>query len=162
MNMSHIEWTRKRMKVDLAVQTLSQSTATSMEYLMNKGIPEFAGAESTIEFTRVFNKLTDIFNTKNENNEDIFKRALSVANAEQIFAFFLNAINYIKGLKVINKKGEYVKVCNSIINTGFNGFIINMTSLKLLFQDLVQEKQITEMLRTYCFQQDSVEIFFGN
>lgn len=161
MNQSHIEWRSKKMKVNIAVQTLSGSTADSMELLMNHGVAEFHGAEFTIKFVRIVNSIFDVFNTKHDQNENPFKRALSRANATQIFELFEKAIPYIKGLKVLNAEHKTIRVCNSRINTGFNGFIINMVSLKLLFQEYVEERLLVKMLRTFCFQQDPVEIFFG-
>lgn len=66
MTRKHIEWRNRKMKVDIAVQTLSESTASSMEFLMKKELPEFADAEHTIKFVRVFNTLFDIFNSKHD------------------------------------------------------------------------------------------------
>lgn len=51
MNKMHINRTRRKMKVDLAAQTLSESTAASIELLMIQGTQEFIGAEPTIIFT---------------------------------------------------------------------------------------------------------------
>lgn len=149
------------MKVDLAVQTLSESSAASLEFLESKDVTEFIGAKHTIKFIRTFNTLFDVLNTKDNQNKNIFKRALNKENAATIFQVFDNAIKYIKGLMMLNDKGKVIRVCNSRINTGFNGFIINMLSLKNVFQDYVEEQQLTNMLKTYCFQQDPVEIFFG-
>lgn len=118
MNQSHIEWQRKKMKVNLAVQTLSESTATAMTLLWKNGVQEFAGSEHTIKFIRTFNTLFDIFNTKHDQNENPFKRALNNGNAAEIFDFFHRTILYIRGLKVLNNKnGKLVRVCNSTINT---------------------------------------------
>lgn len=162
MNQSHIDWHGKKMKVDIAAQTLSESTAASIELLMNEGVPEFAGAETTIKFLRTTDRLFDVFNTKHDQSENPFKRALSSANAAQIFALFEMAIPYIKGLKVLNDKGRMIRVCHSKINTGFNGFITNMVSLKLLFQEFVEERMLVITIRTFCLQTDPAEIFFGN
>lgn len=161
MNQSHIDWKRKKMKVDLAVQTLSASTASSMELLMNKGVEEFNGAEHTIKFVRLFNTTFDIFNSKTDMSENVFKKTLSKENAAEIFSFCGTAMNYIRELEVINAKGNKVTVCKSAISTGFSGFIIDMVSLMLLFQDYVMENELVKALRTYCFTQDPVEIFFG-
>lgn len=161
MSKKHIEWWHKKMKVDLAVETLSESTASSIEFLLRKNIPEFVGAEATIKFIRVWNRLFDIFNSKKEQNEDMFKSVLSQKNADEIFKFFEYAIKYIKGLKVENDKGNLIFVHKSRLNTGFNGFIIDMISLKHLFQNLVQNHIYTKTIKTYCLQQDPVEIFFG-
>lgn len=161
LNQSHIDWKNKKMKVDLAAQTLSESTASSLEFLMKKGVEEFMSAEPTVKFTRMFNNLFDVLNTKDDQKDNLFKRALCNENATQIFHLFENAIRYIKGLKVMTKDKKKIAVCRSRIQTGFRGFIINMVSLKLMFEEYVVEKQITIMLKTYCFQQDPIEIFFG-
>lgn len=158
---SHIEWSNKKMKVNLAVETLSASTASSIEFLMRKGVPEFMNAESTVQFTRCWDTLFDIFNSKKDNSKNTFKNMLSYKNANEIFEFFDNSIEYIKGLKAKNDKGKLIRVCNSRINTGFNGFIINMVSLKLMFKEFVVEKHYMIMIRTSDIQQDPVEIFFG-
>lgn len=161
MTRSHIEWKNKKMKVDLAVQTLSESTATAMEFLKQKDFPEFLDAEPTIKFVRVWNRLFDIFNTKKCQNSDPFKSALTTANATEIFEFFDEAIAYLKKLKFKIEEGKLISVSRSKINTGFNGMVINMTSLKILFQDFVQLQQIITVIPTYNFTQDPVEIFFG-
>lgn len=75
---------------------------------------------------------------------------------------FESAIKYIKGLKVLNEKGNLIRVCQSKINTGFNGFIINMVSLKTIFEEYVEVQCLMISINTYCFQQDPVEIFFGD
>lgn len=161
MTRSHIEWKNKRMKVDLAVQTLSESTASAMEFMKRKGFPEFLDAEPTIKFARIWNKLFDIFNTKKTENSNLFKRALTSGNSAEIFKFFDEAIIYMKKLKFKNEEGKLVVVSRSRINTGFNGMVINMTSLKILFSDFVQQQKIITVIPTYNFTQDPVEIFFG-
>lgn len=161
MTLSHIDFERNKMKVDLAAETLSESTAASIQHLMDTGVQEFKGAEATIKFIRTFNQLFDIFNSKHEQNKNRFKQALSQNNAAEIFKFFEQTIQYIKSLKVKTAKGKIVRVCRSVINTGFRGFVINMVSLKLLFQELVEERHIVISLKTYNFQQDPIEILFG-
>lgn len=160
MNQSHINWTRRKMKVDLAAQTLSESTAASMELLMQQGIDEFLNAEPTIILCRKFDKLFDIFNSKTDHSENTFKRILSTRNAAEIFQFCNSAIDYIKELKV-KIKDKMRNVCRSQIGTGFCGFIIDIVSLMLLFQEFVEERELIKSIRTYCFTQDPVEIFFG-
>lgn len=87
LNQNHIQWNRRIMKVDLAVQTLSESTADSMEFLMNNG-EHFANAGATIRFVCFFNNLFDISNSKTEDDSNKFKRALTMQNKEGIETFF--------------------------------------------------------------------------
>lgn len=100
----HIDWTRNKMKVDIAVQTFSASTAASLEFLMNKKISGFEDAGATIYFVRLFNNLFDVFNTKKDDNSEanIFKRALCSGNCEKIFSLFELATEYIKNLKFLD------------------------------------------------------------
>lgn len=58
----HIQWYRAPMRVHLATETLSNSVADSMEFLMLKGKKEFADAAATTRFIRIFNNIFDILN----------------------------------------------------------------------------------------------------
>lgn len=161
MTKTHIDFHRKKMKVDLAVQTLSASVAASFELLIEMDVVQFLDAQSTAKFTRIFNNLFDIFNTKTGESDNPFKRILSIENFVQIFDFFDTTIEYIKALKICNEKGNLIKVCNSNVNTGFSGWVINMISLKFLFQDFVTEREILKSIRTFDLLQDQLELFFG-
>lgn len=161
MTRAHIDFQRKKMKVDLAVQTLSESVAANFEFLIKNNALQFLGAEATIKFTRIFNVLFDIFNTKNNNNDSPFKKILSTENSAEVFSFFDTATEYIKQLQIRNNKGNLTNVCKSIINTGFSGWVININSLKLFFQDFITEREILKSIRTFDLQQDQLELFFG-
>lgn len=143
LNRTHSNWHKLKMKVDIAAQTLSESTAySSIELFIQKGVPEFAGSEPTIEFIRVCYRLFSTFNSKSDHSKNQFKRELNRENAEQTFKFFDYAIKHLKDLKV--KKADtdgFIRVCSSKINTGF---IINIVSLKRLYQDLVETRGYTK------------------
>lgn len=53
MNKRHIDWINRMMHVRTAVETLSASTANSMEFLMKNGVSEFKDAAATIKFVRI-------------------------------------------------------------------------------------------------------------
>lgn len=57
INKRHIEFKDRKMHVRTAVETLSSTNADTMEFLMNKGIPEFIGASGTIKCIRIFDRL---------------------------------------------------------------------------------------------------------
>lgn len=57
MNKKHIEFRKNIMKVELAVQTLSLSTAKSMLFLKNLGSEEFEDVSPTANFAQTFNNL---------------------------------------------------------------------------------------------------------
>lgn len=84
----HIQYYRNKMNVRLAVQTFSNATSTSMEYLKQVGIQSFQDSAATIIFSKKINTVFDIMNTKRINNDRLFKCALNPNNANEIFQFF--------------------------------------------------------------------------
>lgn len=88
------------MNVRIAVETFSESVASSIQFLMDQKVPQFQGAKPTIDSIRRMNTLFDIFNSKNPKHEDIFKRALSTDNKRIIFDFCQDTIKFFKTLKV--------------------------------------------------------------
>lgn len=153
LNKRHLQYNRNRMNVWLAAETLSTSVASSMSHLMESGDTNFQNAESTIHFIKQINDLFDVMNTKKIRvSGSVFRSALNVNNADTIFAFFNETSNYLKSLKLIRK------LCvNSLRNTGFIGFIINMASVKHLYQELVVSGQL-QSLPTFFFSQDPLGV----
>lgn len=73
LTQNHINFKQRKMKVNLAVELFSASTADSLEFLKKEGYIDFKNADPTIYCTRMMNKLFDIFNSKVEQHEDKFK-----------------------------------------------------------------------------------------
>lgn len=169
LSKKHIQWNRNQMNVRLAVQTLSESVAKSIEFLMDQGHPEFADAGATIKFIRTMNTLFDIFNTKHTKNDNIFKRAMNQENKRVIFDFFESCIEYFKSLKVESdsnsnstaKKIQLIPLLKSRRKCAFQGFIIDMQSVVGMYEKLVEEKRHLSSLPTYYLLQDIIEMFFG-
>lgn len=149
LSRSHIEWRSRPMNVRLAVETFSKSTADLLEHLMTKGWKEFIGATETIEFIRLYDDLFDIQNTKDvHNNENNFKNAMSHSNKNEINALFDRAIEYIKKLQFISE-GKQTFICRSDANIGFIGFILNMSSLQMMYEKYVENERILTSIPTY-------------
>lgn len=162
LNQSHLEWRRRPMNVRMAVETLSKSTANSMEYLMNEVFEEFHGAEATIRKIRVFDNLFDVFNAKCvHSNENVFKNAICDANKDEIFALFNESSEYIKRLKFKDEDGQIKEICKGRFRTGHVGFVIGMRSLMLIYEKYVEKEKILSFIPTYYLNQDAVEMFFG-
>lgn len=162
LNRSHLNWRRRPMNVRIAVETLSKKTADSIEYLMASGCKEFIGATATVRFIRLFNDIFDIFNTKFvHDNENPLKNAMGDMNKNSIFELFDEAIEYIKKLKFRGEAGEIRSLCRSEARAGFMGFIINMRSLKSMYEKYVENEKLLPFIPTYFLNQDSVEMFFG-
>lgn len=161
MTQAHIQWKSNPMKVRLAVETLSASTAYSMEFLMKQGHTEFAGAGPTINFIRNVNDLFDICNTTDcGEKSNPLKNPMSANNAEQISQIFQNSSSYIKGLQLI-ENGQKFKLCNSISKTGYQGFLVNMEFLAHIYNEIVVEKKLLTKIPTHTMSQDHLEILFG-
>lgn len=160
----HINFQNKKMHVRTAVQTMSNSSANSLEFLMKQNIHGFRGANATIKFLRMFNTIFDIMNTQrvDHNQTNHFKSAINFFNFEEVFNFLHEAKDYIYQLQVRSRKsGRIVPVVKSLLKTGFVGFIINIESLMAMYSELVQEKEFMHMIATYTLSQDHVEMFFS-
>lgn len=163
MNLKHIQWERNIMKVDIAAQTLSASTAGSLELLLKHGEADFQNAEATIQFIHIFDKLFDVFNTKRdkENTQNIFKIPLSSSNSVEIFAFFEKAITYIERLYIIDgDTGSRNPLIDSTIKMGFTGYISNMKTLMLINEDYIRGG-VMSTIPVYYLGQDRLEMLFG-
>lgn len=158
---AHLQWKRNPMKVDLAVQTLSQSVADSLQFLIDTNVEEIQGALPTIKFIRIFNQLFDVFNTKSTKSKNEFKNGINSENECEIFNFLQEAKSYIMGLQLRNDNDKMIKITKSRIQTGFAGFIINIQSLEKMYTQYVKNDRILTCINTWTVSQDPLELFFG-
>lgn len=166
INKKHMEWRRNIMNVRLAVETLSNSVANSLDFLVKQKHPDFLQAAATVEFIKYVNNLFDIFNTKNMQTGNVFKSALNPANKRIIFDLLEENVNYFKTLKLsqVNCKTGKTKILPILKSrncAGFRGFIIDIYALMQIYVEYVEEKNILAMVPTYPLLQDVIEIFFG-
>ena len=64
LNSDHLNWQRQKMKVKLAVQTFSSSTAAALQFLQQKIKHEkFLNCTDTIVFVRNIDQLFDFLNS---------------------------------------------------------------------------------------------------
>lgn len=176
MTKKHMQWQNNIMNVQVAVQTMSDSVANSMEVLMRNGHPDFRNAGATIRFIRIMNSLFDIFNSMSSRSQDAnpYKNPMNMQNKRIIFDFFESTTNYLKSLKIddnrigvkcnnIGDRSDHITQKISIVNsrnkTGFRGFCINMQSLRSIYCEYVGEKKYLKSIATYNLLQDSIEIF---
>ena len=62
----HILWTKHKMNVSLAPQTLSSSVANAIDFLQDEVVlDEFVGSEATSDFIRRIDILFDLLNSQN-------------------------------------------------------------------------------------------------
>lgn len=87
LNKKHIQWYRAKMDVRLAAENLSSSVANAMEHLMKGGVKSFQNCKETIKFTRIIDKVFDIFNSKKEKSK-IFLNLQSMFPLKKVYLNF--------------------------------------------------------------------------
>lgn len=150
----HIEWRREKMKVLLAVQTLSNRVADALEYLdLELKEPEFHEARYTARFLRMFNNLFDVLNSKTKFGI-MFKRPITEKSFDFHLKFFEECKFYIFNIK----KLDGTPILSTQQHTGFLGFIVAMESFKNIYS---QHKVNLPYILTFKFSQDHLETFFS-
>lgn len=163
MTKRHLQFQDRIMHVRTAIETLSNSTADSLQFLKDKGIEKFSGAGPLIKFIRIFDKLWDVFNSRIIRSDEMpFKSALNQNNVAKIFELLLEAKKYILSLKIMNKRSKrIVPIVKSDNNTAFRGFILNINSIMAMYKEYVEDQHWMNFIATYRLSQDHLEMFFG-
>lgn len=166
----HIQFDGNKMNVRLASETMSNSVANSMEFLRDEGHEQFFNCTATAKFVRLINDIFDTMNSRRDTKKSGFKQAINSQNSSEIFAFFDEAIEYLKNVKIPiipraiegaeRKAITMRKAIDSRLRTAFRGLISNMVNLKMCYLECVELK-LMECLPTFAFSQDHLESFFG-
>lgn len=159
---THAEFENVKMKVRIAAQTISKSSAESIEFLdVVLKHKNFSNSIGTTIFFRKINNTFDIMNSKKGHTDGKFKRPICVENINEITEKFEQDKAYIHGLTAIEGRKK-IAVLNTESNTPFFGFYHNMTSFLGIYHDYVvpQFSGIGEFY-TFSISQDHVESTFG-
>jgi len=150
----HINWTKQKMKVNFAAQTLSSSAADALEFCRDDlGLSNFENCAGTVRFIRLINRALDSRNLLAKG----YKSPLRVTNEGFWRPFVNEARSYLWELRL--SSGE--RVCESNRKTGVIGLITCLTSLCFLFDKLVScPSAALAYLLTDKFSQDHIELFF--
>lgn len=166
LNRKHIEFKQNEMNVRLAAETFSEKSADSMQILKNQNHPEFINSADTIDFTYMMDSLFNVLNSKNKRHENVFKCALSSKNKDVIFDFIGRTIEYLKSLKmvVIRRKNYHevrckIHVLKTVNKTPILGFIMDLTNVRLFYEQYVERDGVMNEVNTFTFSQDHIEIF---
>ena len=152
---AHLQFRKMKMKVSLAVQLLSASVASAIEFCdKDLGLPQFKGSEATVRFIRLFDRLFDWCNSRSPFGRG-YKAALRPSNEAYWKAFLSEAAAYIKGLTDV--KG--VPLHETRKKTPFIGFLLAMQSIRNVFEECVSGGDLKYLL-TYKMSQDHLELFF--
>ena len=154
---NHLEFASQKMKVNLSVQTLSNSTAQALLCLKDLGYADFQTCDETVNFIQTMDCLFHIMNSRNPFGKG-FKGPLRLQN-RQIWLPFLNkAAEYLTNLQTT----EGVFLYHTKRKTPILGYLLMITNVKLLFEKLVEpDKAPLKYILTYKFSQDYLELFFS-
>jgi DNA transposase THAP9 len=124
----HIDFENEKMKVRLAAQLFSEGTASGLDYLRLEKYPGFEDSQPTSQFCRYINYIFDIFNSRTLEATHM-KKPLSRTNKDRVFRYMDEVVDFIRKLRT----PEGNLVITSSIKTGFLGIIMNIQSLKALY-----------------------------
>lgn len=157
INKRHIQWYRNKMCVRVAVETLSHSTADSIDLLRHTGVPGFENSAPTTKYMRFVDQTFDLLNSKTDDAIG-FKRAFAPHNKEEYFSFIRQAISYFQQLKLESNGKKNILETRS--KTPFFGFILDLKNFQMLYNIYV-ESNILPYIPTFRFSQDHLELLFG-
>jgi DNA transposase THAP9 len=151
----HIFFKRNIMKVNIAYETLSDSTAAAIEFLEKKGVPAMQGSAPTVLFIRTINFLFDILNSKSPHATNS-KAALTRDNIESKRLYCIAAIEYLFALRINNKP-----LHAHPRRTFLLGFAAAIKSIFHVSASIFGRFPQYQTIETFQFSQDFLEIFFG-
>lgn len=156
----HMNWSQKPMNVQLAAQTISNSSADALEQLRKDGYREFKNSQPTEKFLRFFNNGFDILNfAEKDETDNKYKLKLCADTADYIFGYCEQLNKYIEELELRTPK-KSTPILQSTGKRGFAGIYFDMISLKGLYEDFVRDGPLNEIY-TFQFSQDHLEQYFS-
>lgn len=162
----HINWKQTPMVVRLAVETLSNGVADTLEQLNEDKYDDFIGCESLVQFIRLHNNLYDFLNYGyGKKTDEHFKNFLCESNIDKFIRLCNEYKEFISNMEIdeVTSRGKRIirkKVLNSRCSMGFFGFWHNITSALGIYYDYVQNGPL-ERFYNFQFSQDHLETFFS-
>jgi hypothetical protein len=155
---AHIMWTKQKMKVNLAAQTLSASVADAIEFCrVHLKLYQFSGSEATVHFLRTIDRLFDILNSRNPFGKGS-KAPMKTFNDSVWRPFLIETMHYLS--KLTDAKGQPMHTTKR--RTPFIGLLCTISSVVAVFDDFVGRPNAPlKYLLTYKLSQDHLELFFG-
>ncbi|KAF0687718.1 Uncharacterized protein FWK35_00039375, partial [Aphis craccivora] len=151
----HIGWKKNKMKVKIAAQLLSSSTANALQFLLDNNFQQFKNSEATIQYCRVIDQIFDFLNSRNPFSKG-YKTPIFRSNIGILQDKIIPLINYLSTLKYKNQLLYMTNKKTFII--GFTAAVKSMFEVsKIIFTENLNFKYIL----TYSFSQDHIEILFG-
>lgn len=117
--------------------------------------PNFKGAEATIRFIRLIDRLFDLLNSRNPLGKT-YKAPIKRENKDFWNDFFENGLEYLKGLKHSDERPLY----DSKNKVPILGFSITIKSIIGMYEEYIEKTGMLTYILTYKFSQDHLELFF--
>lgn len=154
----HIDWTKHKMNVKLAAQTLSASVASAIDFLRDEiEAEEFQGSEATSHFIQKIDMAFDFLNSRNPFAKGA-KAAVRAQTLPHFMAVCKNLYQYIFNLR--DDAGRYLR--NGRRKTCVWGFAFTLQSTMLLCHELLTRDFCTyKYVLTYKLSQDHLELLFN-
>ena len=169
----HVQYQKKKMRVYLATQVLSDSVADAIEFCdKDIKLQQFADSSGTCEYLRVFNLAFDILDSKvpfMKHN----KMPLKLTNKDQWMTHFKTVEDFILSLHLTNptaqrsdepetkrSKKDTRLICSQR-KKGFLGFLVNLKTYRDIFSLYVEEKKFLNYILGHKLSQDHLELMFG-
>ncbi len=155
---AHIMWSKMKMKVNIAVQTLSSSVADAIDFCRSSlKLYQFANSEATVNFLRIVDRLFDLLNSRNPVARG-YKSPLKLANVSVWRSFLDDAKGYLLSLTDVNN----VPLYKTKRKTPIIGLLCTIESVIGIFNDYCgKDNSPLKYLLTYKLSQDHLELFFG-
>lgn len=178
LSRKHINFQEAPMNVLLAVQTISNSVADTIEQLCEDGYEGFTGAETLVKFLRIYNNAYDIMNYGNDKpSDDNFKKPLCAENIQKFRDFFQEFREFTSQISIDEYKRKPKEKGNRSSNEnkttsirkpilksrssmGFFGFLHNITSTLGIYNDYVEHGPL-DVFYTFQYSQDHLETYFS-
>jgi len=155
LSSAHINFRANVMKVKLAAQTLSSSTAAALEFLQFSEVEEFKDCAGTIEFIKTIDEIFDFLNSRNPFGKG-FKKPIFYSNITFLQEKMEWKIEYLYTLMGPDSS----KLCSCRRKAFIVGFAAAVKSIFEIAKTILIEPDF-KYLMTYRFSQDHLELFFA-
>ena len=155
---AHIDFLKMKMKLLLAAQTFSNSTADVIKFCdKNLRLPEFQGSEATVRFIQCIDRVFDFLNSRNRFAPQGFKAPLKKENENFWREEILLDVEYLKGITDVLGRPMY-RTKRYVPFVGFITAVMSVINILDMFVKPIGSQ--IEYLLTYKLSQDHLELFF--
>ena len=154
----HIMWTKHKMNVSMAAQTLSGSVAKAIDFLRDDlSMAKFQESEDTCEFIRKVDMAFDLLNSRNPFAKST-KQPVTLEYLPDWAEECEKLATYLFNLR--DDKGRLLQ--NGRCKTPIWGFTFSLLSIKAITEELLTRTHHPyKFVLTYKFSQDHLELLFN-